>query len=246
MEPEWEWTKQTGPFSPVDVPGATARFVLEQTGDACFAVAGDGFQYNGDPSIEVTPETLPKTDFASIPRYMAWLVSRYGPHTPAVLVHDQLVVDGMPFSERRAADDLFLFIMRQIDVPPVSARLMWSAVTLATLWTGGRLRRAAVVLWGLLATAGIALLVAGLVTLTPWLVAVALVGPAVGALAWGDRYVAGLVAGYALPVIAVPALTAYVGYAVYWAIEGTVKLVRRRLPHNQGVELRPPLPYQGR
>jgi hypothetical protein len=242
----WAWTKRTGPFSAPGVPGSPARFVVEQTGDSCFAVVAPGFAYNGELTVVVTPETLPETDFASIPRYLSWLVSRYGPHTPAALVHDQLVSGGMPYRERRAADDLFLTIMRQIDVPPVSARLMWAAVTLATRWRGGAARRASVIVWGLLAVVGIVALVAGLVTGTAALVVAALVGPAAGAVVWTDRYLAGLVAGYSLPVVVVPAAVALAGYAVYWAAERAVRAVRSVLPRYRGADLREPLPYQGR
>lgn len=246
MASTWEWTKRTGPFSAPGVPDSPARFVVEQTGDSCFAIVAAGFAYNGEPTVEVTPDSLPTTDFASIPRYLSWLVSRYGPHTPAALVHDQLVSGGMPYRERRAADDLFLTMMRQIEVPPVSARLMWAAVTLATRWHGGGARRASVVLWGLLAAAGLVGLVAGLVTGTAALVVAALLGPAVGALLWTDRYLAGLIAGYSLPVVLVPAATSWVGYAVYWAAERAVRAVRSLLPRNRGTDLRDPLPYQGR
>jgi hypothetical protein len=246
MASKWEWTKQTGPFSAPGVPDSPARFVVEQTGDSCFAIVASGFAYNGEPTVEVTPETLPETDFASIPRYLSWLVSRYGPHTPAALVHDQLVSGGMPYRERQAADDLFLTMMRQVDVPPVSARLMWAAVTLATRWHGGAARRASVVLWGLLAVVGLVGLVAGLVTGTAALVVAALLGPAVGAAVWTDRYLAGLVAGYALPFVLAPAAVAMGGYVVYWAVERAVRAVRSLLPRNRGTELRDPLPYQGR
>ena len=123
---------------------------------------------------------------------------------------------------------------------------MWAAVTLATRWHGGAARRASVIVWGLLAVVGIVGLVAGLVTGTAALVVAALVGPAAGAVVWTDRYLAGLVAGYSLPVVAVPAAVALAGYAVYWAVERAVLTVRSLLPRNRGTDLREPLPYQGR
>ena len=74
----------------------------------------------------------------------------------------------------------------------------------------------------------------------------ALAAPAVAALLWGGQRSAGLIAGYALPVIAVPALVSLVGYWIYWAIEKGVKLVRQRKPENRGEPLPDPVGYQGR
>jgi hypothetical protein len=245
----WRWLKATGPFSPLNEPGKPARFVLEQISDKNFRVPeGLGFQYNppGEDAITVTHDNLPSTDFASIPRYMSWLVSRYGRHTPAALVHDELVSDGMEFAARKRADRLFLQMMDDLDVPPVLSRVMWTALTLATRFRGPLAVKVGVVLWALCAAVGMGALVWGLMTLTPWLIVAALVGPAVAALLWGGQRSAGLIAGYALPVIAVPALTSLVGYWIYWAIEKGVKVVRQRKPENRGEPLPEPVGYQGR
>jgi len=102
------------------------------------------------------------------------------------------------------------------------------------------------VLWGALAAAGVGALVWGLVTLTLWLIVAALVAPAVAALVWGGQRSAGLIAGYALPVVAVPALVSLLGYWVYWVIEKGVKVVRQRKPENRGEPLPEPTSYQGR
>jgi hypothetical protein len=245
----WKWLRATGRFSAVNEPGKPASFVFEQISDKDFRIPeGLGFQYNprGEEPIAVTRETLPSTDFASIPRYMAWLVSRYGRHTPAALVHDELVTDGMEFEARKRADRLFLQMLDDLDVPPVQSRVMWTAVTLATRFRGPLAAKLGVVLWGALAAAGNGALVWGLVTLTPWLIVAALVAPAVAALVWGSQRSAGLIAGYALPVIAVPAVVSLGGYWVYWVIEKGVKLIRQRKPENRGEPLPEPTSYQGR
>ncbi len=240
----WAWLTNTSPFSALKVPADQACFTFEQISDTSFQIPeGRGFQYNPDDGstadvIVVDRTTLPETDFASIPRYMSWFVSRHGRHTPAALVHDTLITDKTPFEDRKRADRLFLTLMDKCGVPPVQGRVMWAAATLATRWVGTAWSRAGVVVWGALAAAGIVLLGVGLATLDPLLLAIALVGPAVGSLCWGDQFRAGLIAGYALPVIAVPALVSALGYWVYWAIEMGVKLVTR---HD-----RPgPIPYQG-
>jgi Protein of unknown function (DUF1353) len=245
----WSWLSATGPFSPLNEPGKPASFVFEQISDKDFRIPeGLGFQYNppGEDAIVVTRDTLPSTDFASIPRYMSWLVSRYGRHTPAALVHDELVADGMEFEARKRADRVFLQMLDDLDVPPVQSRVMWTAVTLATRFRGPRAAKVGVVLWAVLAAAGIGALIWGLVTLNPWLIVAALVAPLVAALLWGGQRSAGLIAGYALPVIAVPALASLGGYWIYWAIEKGVKVVRQRKPENQGEPLPEPVGYQGR
>jgi hypothetical protein len=245
----WSWLSATGPFSPLNEPGKPASFVFEQIGDKTFRIPeGLGFQYNppGEAAIAVTHDNLPSTDFASIPRYMSWFVSRYGRHTPAALVHDELVTDGMEFEARKRADRVFLQMLDDLDVPPVQSRVMWTAVTLATRFRGPRAAKVGMVLWAVLAAAGIGALIWGLVTLNPWLIIAALVAPLVAALLWGGQRSAGLIAGYALPVIAVPALTSLGGYWIYWAIEKGVKVVRQRKSENRGEPLPEPVGYQGR
>jgi Protein of unknown function (DUF1353) len=245
----WEWGKQTAPFSALDDAAKPAAFVVEQISDKEFAIPkGLGFRY-GPPEqdfITVTRETLPSTDFASIPRYMSWLVSRHGRHTPAALVHDQLVKDGISFEERQRADRCFVEMMDATQVPFVLSRVMGTAVSLATRWRGPFLAKVGIVLWGLLAGVGIAALIVGLITLTPWLIALSLLLPALGGLLWGRQFVAGVVGGYALPVIAAPAVAALLGYWVYWVIEMAVRGIRSLFHHDADKELPTPIGYQGR
>jgi len=245
----WAWLTHTDPFSALELRDNPASFVVEQITDKDFRIpSGLGFQYNrdGDDAITVTCDTLPCTDFASIPRYMSWFVSRHGRHTPAALVHDQLITDGMDFEERKRADRLFLEMMDDLEVPPVQSRVMWTAVTLATRLHGTLAAKAGIAAWAGVAAAGIILLVWGLVTVTPWMIVVALAGPAVAALLWGDQRRAGLIGGYALPVVALPALASLVGYWAYWIVEKSVKIVRQRQPAYQGERLPEPIGYQGR
>lgn len=245
----WSWTGNTDPFWAIgDRPGP-ALFVVQQVGDREFTIPeGAGFRYvpaTGSP-IEVNSETLPVTDFASIPRFMSWLVGRHGRHTPAALVHDLEVVDGMPFEDRIAADRRFLELMDVLEVPPVQSRLMWAAVTAATRVKGPLLSKVAIVVWGFTAAGGIYLLVRGVRERKPSMVVVALAGPAVGGVLWGRQYWAGVVAGYALPVIVVPATTSFAFYCVYWIVERGVGALRSLLPQNRGQELPDPIGYQGR
>jgi len=245
----WEWGKQTAPFSALDDATKPAAFVVEQISDKEFAIPMDlGFRYNPPEQdyITVTRKTLPSTDFASIPRYMAWLVSRHGRHTPAALVHDQLVKDGITFEERQRADRCFVEMMDELQVPFVLSRVMGTAVSLATRWRGPMLAKIGVVLWGVLAAVGIAALVVGLATMTPWLIALSLVLPVVGGLLWGRQFVSGVIGGYALPVVGGPAIAALLGYWVYWVIEMAVRGIRSLFHHDTDKELATPIGYQGR
>ena len=117
---------------------------------------------------------------------MSWLVSRHGRHTPAALVHDQLVQDGISFEERQRADRCFVDMMDAMQVPFVLSRIMGAAVSMATRWRGPLLAKVGIVLWGLLAAVGIAALIVGLITLTPWLVGLSLLLPALGGAALGS------------------------------------------------------------
>lgn len=244
----WQWVVKTAPFSALDDLERPARFVVEQISDKDFRLpTGFGFQYNpdGEQPIEVSGATLPTTDFASIPRYMSWLVSRHGRHTPAALVHDRLVEPGMSFEERRRADLRFRDMMDDLEVPPVLSRVMWAAVTLATR-SGDRRAKVGIYSWMASSLLGLGLLVAGVVSLTPWMIVSALFAPFVAAALWGSQYWAGVVAGLALPVVALPALASLVGYWTYWLIERSVKAARQRLKPNHAKELPEPIGYQGR
>lgn len=245
----WTWCTATNPFSALDKHDEPALFVVEQISDTEFRIPTTfGFQYNpdGGESLRVTGDSLPTTDFASIPRYMSWLVSRHGRHTPAALVHDQLVVPGMDFEDRKVADRLFRDMMDALEVPPVLSRVMWAAVTLATRATGPVMSKIGVAAWAVAAAAGMTLLAAGVVTTTPWMIALALVLPFLAGLLWGSQFWAGVVAGYALPVVAGPALASLLGYWLYWIIEMAVKLVRQQFQQNKDQDLTEPVGYQGR
>jgi hypothetical protein len=247
--PTWEWRTHTEPFSALDDPAKPAHFVVEQISDKDFCVEGGGFRYNppdGGAPLDVTTASLPSTDFASIPRFLSWLVGRYGRHTPAALVHDLEVVPHMDFADRVAADRRFLEVMDEIGVPPVQGRLMWAAVSLATRKGGSLAAKAGIAVWAVAAAGGIVLLVAGATTGTPVLVGLALAGPALASPLWGAQWKAGLLGGYALPLIAVPALAALVGYVPYWALEKAVQVIRKQLPHNADKKLAEPIGYLGR
>lgn len=80
-----------------------------------------------------------KTDLASIPSPLTWLVPKDGTHTPAALLHDALVSEpGRPVDyigpevDRVEADRIFREAMAHLGVPLLRRWVMWSAVSLAT------------------------------------------------------------------------------------------------------------------
>ncbi|UMG91512.1 DUF1353 domain-containing protein [Nocardioides sp. TF02-7] len=185
------------------------------------------------------------TDFASVPALFTWLVPRTGEHLPAALVHDGLVggrdylLPGRPDDgpggpdapggsggiDRVVADEVFRRAMRDSGIGPIRRWLIWSAVTLGTIWHGSENWSRARHLRYLL-VAGLTLgLVAGLgvvatldlldvVAWLPWMgggrpfvlelaggLAGAIVIPLLLSVAWGRFAVAGAVAGIALAVL---------------------------------------------
>lgn len=90
-------------------------------------------EYQADHDHFMVPKGF-VTDFASVPRVVAWLIPRYGRWTPAAILHDYL------WSEARAgrfnkpdADGIFNQALRELGVPFLRRWLMWTAVR----WAGG-------------------------------------------------------------------------------------------------------------
>lgn len=169
------------------------------------------------------------TDLASVPALFTWLVPKSGDFLPAAVLHDGLVRPdgflgpdtdrhGQPFA-RPEADHIFREAMIGLGTGRVRAWLMWSAVTLSTIWhSGQRLLRAAMI--GVLGT----ILVLGVLatldffdlvnvvpwmggTVTPWWwellggAAGAVLIPAVLGLTWGRFRTAGVITGIALALL---------------------------------------------
>jgi Protein of unknown function (DUF1353) len=241
----FDWLGNTFPFTgPGDL--IPAHFVLEQIDDNEFEIQGKFF-YHRNPNeapLEVSKATLPNTDFASIPFYLSWFVSRLGRHTPAVLLHDMLVTSSTPSTARVEADLLLRHALDQCHVPPVRGRLMWAGVSFATRCTMGAIAIAGIVLWGLAALAGTVLLGLGISSVSTFAIVLALVGPFFGALLWGRQYWAGLIAGYGVWLIVVPAAASLLGYGTYWLVEEAVRIARRLHPKNRARELPGPPRYK--
>lgn len=94
------------------------------------------------------------TDFATVPRFLHWLISPYGAYTRAAVLHDWLLVElarwqavtdslghipqARPPTISRDADGIFRRIMEDLGVPWAKRWTMWAAVRIAALFSHRR------------------------------------------------------------------------------------------------------------
>lgn len=80
------------------------------------------------------------TDFATVPRFLHWLVSPYGVYTRAAIVHDWLLTDEVPAKRvtSRDADGIFRRIMAELGVSWTKRWVMWAAVRVGALFNPRR------------------------------------------------------------------------------------------------------------
>lgn len=188
----------------------------------------------GEILVPADPATF-DTDFASVPALFTWLVPKTGAHLPAALVHDGMVGSrdyvatahpgGSDPIDRVAADEIFRRAMRDSLIGPIRQWLVWSAVTLGTIWHGSsswsrarhlRYRAAAGVSLLLVAALGAlaTLDLFDVIAWVPWMgdgrgfwlelvggLAGAVVVPLLLGLTWGRFMVAGVVSCVALAVL---------------------------------------------
>jgi hypothetical protein len=98
------------------------------------------------------------TDFATVPRFLHWLVSPYGGYTRAAVLHDWLLVqlagwtdrynggrnldmalpENLPPADSRDCDGIFRRVMEELGVPWAKRWTMWAAVRVAALFNSRR------------------------------------------------------------------------------------------------------------
>jgi Protein of unknown function (DUF1353) len=228
------WNEDTSPF--LDGDGAPpARFALRQVDDDTFELLEPftfDWKLKGEV-LEVRSDLIGHTDLASIPSFLGWFARRHGRHTPAALLHDQLITtDGsyLPANQQMpatAADLLFREALLACDVPVVKSWVLWTGVTLRTRFSLRPWGLAGIVVWFIAALVGTAALIYGSVTNLPLLVVLALLAPIPFALLWGQQFRAGLVAGYAFWLVILGSLPAWLAYQAYRAIEYIARSVLR-------------------
>jgi hypothetical protein len=222
------WQVDTGPFMGAG-GGEPAEIHLRQVSDNEFALGRSFIFVEGDRRVLVDAAHLQSSNLASIPGWLGWFMRRHGRHTPAALMHDLQVGESsttvVSFKARTEADARFRAALRESGVPPVRARLMWTAVTFASRHsiregTADAERRSALIdLWLIAALFGMGVLGYGFATGNVVLIALALLGPFFAAFLWGERYDAGVIAGYALPVAIGGSIPSVVAYHLYWVVE---------------------------
>lgn len=259
------WGVDSSPFSAAGDPPQPCRIVLRQVDDNDFELVetlvytppGDMPDRPAAP-LAILPGWL-TSDLASIPGILGWFARRHGRHTPAALVHDLLIAgddEGPPPAlpsdwvlPPEHADMLFRHMLLASGVPPVRSHLMWAAVTARTRWTTRLHRRLGIVVWGLAALVGTVALGVGLARGSAPVVGAALAAPVPAALLWGNQYVAGLIAGYAVWWALLGSAPAWTAYKLYQGVEGLVWLarrLRRARPGAPAAEVPAPVPYHAR
>ena len=183
------------------------------------------------------PASSERTDLASIPRFLTWFENKYGRHTLAAIIHDRLILSGDPnrgaLQSDTLSDQFFRVMMIAAGVPALKAWIMWAAVAMRTRWAARGLRRWSLLLWVVLATAGITMFV-GFVgsVIFDWddpfglspavLGTIAIVMPFLSAPLWGKQWGASFIAAIAAVWILPPAVGALLGFLVYRVLEATV------------------------
>lgn len=88
-----------------------------------------------------------ETDFATVPRFLRWLINTYGPYTRAAVLHDWLLkkladweIAGRPADMStpigsRDTDGIFRRAMADLGVPWLTRWAMWTAVRWASLFS---------------------------------------------------------------------------------------------------------------
>ncbi len=101
----------------------------------------ESLAYRGRRDRFVVPAGF-RTDLATVPRVVVWLVPRWGLYTRAAVLHDWLCTEGIATGAvtARDADGLFRRVMRESGVPVLRRWLMWCGVRWGAL-TDRRRRR---------------------------------------------------------------------------------------------------------
>ena len=255
MQSAWSWDNTT-PFSSDDPehPGL-ALFKLRQMDDDRFELL-EPFDYTrADGTVILVDEKwLRGTDLASIPTFLGWFARRHGRHTPAALLHDQLIrndkdPEALPLPPQAQltpveADLEFRKALRASDVALVKSWVLWTGVALATRALRlGRARTAAMVAWFAAALAGTGLLAYGL-TGPHWLwITVAMVAPVPFAGLWGKQWQAGLIAGYAFWPVVFGSVPPFLAYQAYRLSEWLATALGKLRPKARQTPLPPPDPF---
>ncbi len=238
------------PFSELDRT-TPARIVLEQTGPKTFRLV-ESFRYvdaaTGDSFLVPDPRWGDlRTDLASVPAVLQWVVPRYGQHTLPAVLHDQLVRGDLA-ADRERADRIFRDAMGEQGVPLARRWLMWAAVSIGTIVATRRWRVVLVAVWVLVWAALAFRLTPPFATWDVWVfntlvripwwsaALAAAIGPLVLGVVWLRRYLVGVISGYGAFLFSVPLVAILIALAVYRIVESGASVVdaRRRPAGRRG------------
>lgn len=240
-------TRESGFFDPLD-PRRDVDIQLRRVVDAgkeWFTLLRPvGYWDRHDRGI-VVPADLEqfRSDLTSVPSLFTWLVPRTGAHLPAALIHDGMVGNpGEPQTyvadhpiDRPTADRILRDAMLDLGVSFVRRWLIWTGVTLATLWVSGSLRYRLT----LVATIG-TIVVLGVIStvdllsaraILPWMgsrplwqeflngAIAALVIPALLSITWYPWWRAGVISGIALALLLHVTIALVVVFNLFLAVE---------------------------
>jgi hypothetical protein len=110
------------------VPFEPGSLIVRRVDAVTWALV-DALAYQGRWERFVVPAGF-RTDFASVPRPVTWLVPRFGAYTLAAVLHDWLCSEGIRSGAvtPRQADGIFRRVMRESGVPVLRRWLMWAGV----------------------------------------------------------------------------------------------------------------------
>jgi Protein of unknown function (DUF1353) len=232
-DPTWPFSKQYSK--------RPAEVVLRQIDATKFEVR-EPIKY-ADGEFEFIVPSGDRSDLTSVPRFLVWLVPRYGRHTLAALLHDYLqhrVIfrrtprpEGPRSLTSEQADTIFRFALKHNNLPFLRYWLMWTAVTLRTEFKAGPLYAFGTVVWvafftliGILFPPLLVInIFQGWFSLVPILIALGtvLVLPILGCILWLHRWRCGLISGLALIVFGFPTLLVALSVLLYLGIEWVVE-----------------------
>jgi len=191
------------------------------------------------------------SDLTSVPGFLTWLVPKTGQHLPAALLHDGLIgtpeYQSLTPVDRIAADRVFREAMAALGVSRMRRWLVWTGVTLATIWglrhQYRRYRLASLVLFAIVGFCGVnaTLDLFDLGVKLPWMgdrpgwlelltgaAAAATCGLLGGALFYPRFWRAGMILTLALALLFHVVLAVLVVRGVFWAADRAVGPVRAR------------------
>lgn len=115
------------------MPFETDSITVRSRGDDEWTVVGK-LVYRGKVDVFVVPDGF-RTDFATVPRAVVWLIPRFGRYTLPAVLHDWLCTEGIRSGRvtSRQADGIFRRAMRELGVPVARRWLMWTGVRWAAL-----------------------------------------------------------------------------------------------------------------